>query len=212
MYDRQQELMDATQLANERILIVGVGAIGRQVALTLSAMGAKDVTVCDMDLVDQSNVATQGYSPNDIGKKKVAALQESVLNHFGLSINSKETPWNPAEFRDFNATVLFSCVDRMDVRRSLWIYAKRHQSIKYFLDGRMLAEMGHVFCYNRDSLEEYGNTLFSDEEAIQGRCTRRGTLYMASILSNMMVGRLALAMRGVTARNKYTFNLVGEMA
>ena len=211
MYERQQELLNADQLASENILIVGVGAIGRQVALTLSAMGAKNITVCDMDLVDESNVATQGYSPRDIGKKKVAALQESVLSHFGLPITPKESPWNPAEFRQSNHTILFSCVDRMDVRRSLWIHAKRTPSIKYFLDGRMLAEMGHVFCYDRTSIEQYGETLFNDDEAIQGRCTRRGTLYMASILSNMMVGRRALALRGVAAKNKYTFNLIGEM-
>ena len=210
MYERQEELMSAENLANEKILVVGVGAIGRQVVNTLTSMGAKQITICDMDEVDESNVATQGYPIGNIGLPKVQALSSEAYRNNKILIDAYNNPWNPKKFADSNFTVLFSCVDRMDVRRSLWIYATKHDSIKYFMDGRMLAEMGHVFCYERTNLAEYEKTLFTDEEAIQGRCTRRGTLYMANILSNMMVGRLALAMRGTKAKPKYTFNLVGE--
>ncbi len=210
MYERQEELMSAHTLSNEKILVVGVGAIGRQVVNTLTSMGATNITVCDMDEVDESNVATQGYSIRQIGQLKVLALCSDIANKNNVNVNVYERPWNPKIFSDSGFTILFSCVDRMDVRRSLWIYATKHNTIKYFMDGRMLAEMGHVFCYERDNLAEYEKTLFTDEEAIQGRCTRRGTLYMANILSNMMVGRLALAMRGTKAKPKYTFNLVGE--
>lgn len=210
LYERQEELMSAETLANEKILVVGVGAIGRQVVNTLTSMGAKNVTICDMDEVDESNVATQGYSIRNIGQPKVQALSSETYRNNNILIDVYDNPWNPKKFAASNFTVLFSCVDRMDVRRSLWIYATKHDSIKYFMDGRMLAEMGHVFCYERTNLADYEKTLFTDEEAIQGRCTRRGTLYMANILSNMMVGRLALAMRGTKAKPKYTFNLVGE--
>lgn len=210
MYERQEELMSARTLSNEKILVVGVGAIGRQVVNTLTSMGATNITVCDMDEVDESNVATQGYSISHIGQLKVAALYSDIARQNNISLRTYDSPWNPKKFATSDFTILFSCVDRMDVRRSLWIYATKHNTIKYFMDGRMLAEMGHVFCYERDNLAEYEKTLFTDEEAIQGRCTRRGTLYMANILSNMMVGRLALAMRGTKAKPKYTFNLVGE--
>ena len=146
MYERQEELMSARTLSNEKILVVGVGAIGRQVVNTLTSMGATNITVCDMDEVDESNVATQGYSISHIGQLKVAALYSDIVRQNNISLRTYDSPWNPKKFADADFTVLFSCVDRMDVRRSLWIYATKHNTIKYFMDGRMLAEMGHVFC------------------------------------------------------------------
>lgn len=211
MYERQKELLDQEQLATKTILIIGAGAIGRQIALTLAAMGAKHITICDADKVDDSNVATQMYERSSIGQPKVEALKDKMLevNPDG-GFRVYNSWWDPRLFECDRFDVVFSCVDQMNARRSIWLYCKR-RSVGLFIDVRMLAEIGHVLCFDRAHINEYEATLFTDAEALEGRCTRRGTLYMAQILANQAVGRLALFMRGIEASRVYTYNLIGEM-
>lgn len=212
-FERQHDLLSQEKLAEQRILIIGVGAVGRQVAISLAAMGAKNIRICDMDIVDESNIATQAYPSQDVGQKKVVSLIKTMrsLDHeSNSSFIEDEEAWNPRRYIEYNPTIVFSCVDRMDVRRSIFLFCKKNGT-PLFLDGRMLAEMGHVFCYDSTDIDGYENTLFTDEQAIQGRCTARGTLYMANILANLMVGKMSLALRGLKDSNKYTYNIVGEL-
>jgi sulfur carrier protein ThiS adenylyltransferase len=41
--------------------VIGVGAIGRQVALQLAALGVPDLSLYDPDTVAVENLAPQGY-------------------------------------------------------------------------------------------------------------------------------------------------------
>ena len=50
-YSRQRDLVPAERLAQCRITVVGVGAIGRQVALQLTAIGATSIQLVDFDTV-----------------------------------------------------------------------------------------------------------------------------------------------------------------
>lgn len=212
-FERQHDLINQKDLSEKKILVVGVGAVGRQVALSLAAMGAKNVTICDMDVVDLSNIATQAYPSSDVGEKKVVSLFKYMkgLDHEKDALfKIDDEQWNPKKYRDNPPDIIFSCVDMMNVRRALFLFAKSH-GVDLFIDGRMLAEMGHVFCYRSNNIDEYEKTLFSDEKAIPGRCTARSTLYMANILANLMIGKMALALRGFTPTPKYTFNLTGEL-
>ena len=212
-FERQHDLLSQEKLAEQRILIIGVGAVGRQVAISLAAMGAKNIRICDMDIVDESNIATQAYPSQDVGQKKVVSLIKTMrsLDHeANSSFMEDEEAWNPRRYIEYNPTIVFSCVDRMDVRRSIFLFCKKNGT-PLFLDGRMLAEMGHVFCYDSTDIDGYESTLFTDEQALQGRCTARGTLYMANILANLMVGKMSLSLRGLKDSNKYTYNIVGEL-
>ncbi len=212
-FERQHDLLSQEKLAEQRILIIGVGAVGRQVAISLAAMGAKNIRICDMDIVDESNIATQAYPSQDVGQKKVVSLIKTMrsLDHESNSSFMEDgEAWNPRRYIEYNPTIVFSCVDRMDVRRSIFLFCKKNGT-PLFLDGRMLAEMGHVFCYDSTDIDGYESTLFTDEQALQGRCTARGTLYMANILANLMVGKMSLSLRGLKDSNKYTYNIVGEL-
>src|SRR4051812_20557705 len=67
---RQRELVPSERLAELVVTVIGVGAIGRQVALQLAAIGVRTLQLVDFDAVDLSNVTTQGYSREDIGQPK----------------------------------------------------------------------------------------------------------------------------------------------
>jgi molybdopterin/thiamine biosynthesis adenylyltransferase len=81
-FDRQQDLVPADKLAALSIAVIGVGAIGRQVALQLAAMGARKLQLIDFDVVEATNVTTQGYSWEDAEKRrhKVEATRQAILN------------------------------------------------------------------------------------------------------------------------------------
>ena len=58
-YMRQKDIVPADRLAACKATIIGVGAIGRQVALQLTAMGIPWLQLIDYDTVDASNLASQ---------------------------------------------------------------------------------------------------------------------------------------------------------
>ena len=58
--------------------MIGVGAIGRQVALQLAAIGAPSIQLIDFDEVDATNVTTQGYLAEDVGQAKVLATATAI--------------------------------------------------------------------------------------------------------------------------------------
>src|SRR3954452_1856347 len=73
---RQRELLPPKELAACRALIIGVGAIGRQVALQLAAIGMPELDLVDDDIVGEENLAAQAYWPADLGERKVQATAD----------------------------------------------------------------------------------------------------------------------------------------
>ena len=57
---RQRELIPPEALAKCHAVVVGVGSVGRQVALQLAAMGVPAMTLLDPDTVSQENLGCQG--------------------------------------------------------------------------------------------------------------------------------------------------------
>ena len=58
---RQRDIVPPDRLATCRATVVGVGAIGRQVALQLAAIGMPWLQLIDPDVLEAVNLAPQGY-------------------------------------------------------------------------------------------------------------------------------------------------------
>ena len=65
-YSRQQDIVPAERIAQFKATVIGVGAIGRQVALQLTAIGITRLQLIDHDVVETSNLASQGYREKDL--------------------------------------------------------------------------------------------------------------------------------------------------
>src|SRR5262245_4508807 len=78
-FERQEDLVPQARLADLAVTVIGVGAIGRQVALQLAAIGVEHLQLIDFDTVELTNTVTQGYFQDDIGLDKVEATQNIVL-------------------------------------------------------------------------------------------------------------------------------------
>src|SRR4051812_24003328 len=70
---RQREIVPPEKLARVHALVIGVGAVGRQVALQLAATGVAEMSLVDDDVVDVVNLGPQAYSAQDLGQQKVQA-------------------------------------------------------------------------------------------------------------------------------------------
>ena len=72
--------LNAEQM-NKRILILGLGGVGANVAQILHRAGFKNFTIVDFDLVEESNLIRQfPYTKNDIDKLKTDVLADVLQN------------------------------------------------------------------------------------------------------------------------------------
>lgn len=75
-YSRQKDIVPRDRILECKATVIGVGAIGRQVALQLTAIGMPVLQLVDFDKVEISNLASQGYLQNDLNQPKVDATAE----------------------------------------------------------------------------------------------------------------------------------------
>ncbi len=206
-YSRQVDIIPKHRLDKCNVTIVGVGAIGRQVAMQLTAMGTNNIQFIDHDIVEMSNLASQGYLEGDLNKQKVDATAEicSKINNNLIvrKINGR--------FRRtaIIGNVLFCCVDKIDTRRHIWEAVK--DKVDFFVDGRMSAEVLRVIsASDAASREHYPSTLFSAGEAHAGSCTAKTTIYCANLAAAYMISRFTKWLRDIPSEKDIMLNLMSE--
>jgi sulfur carrier protein ThiS adenylyltransferase len=185
--------------------VIGVGAIGRQAALQLAAIGVRRLQLVDFDVVDASNVTTQGYRARDVGRLKVEAAAEAVLEiDPAIELDLVADRYRP---RMGLASAAFCCVDSISARDAIWRSAGRHCA--FWTDGRMRGEVLRVLAASDDSTRRhYATSLFSQDEAQVGLCTSRSTIYAASIAAGLMVHQLARWLRRMPTEPDVSLNLL----
>ena len=201
---RQQDLVPAEQLADRDVTVIGVGAIGRQVALQLAAIGARRIQLVDFDRVDCTNVTTQGYWAVDVGKLKVEATSEAIAQlDRSIDVEVVIDRYRP---QVETGRAVFCCVDSIETRAAIWRALKRRAD--FWADGRMLGEVIRILVAGDDAgRRHYPTTLFAASEAQPGRCTARSTIYTANIAAGFMVHQFARWLRGQPTGCDLTLNL-----
>lgn len=199
-FSRQSSLVPEAILSITPVTVIGVGAVGRNVALQLAAIGAKSVILHDFDMVDASNITTQGYRAAELGAYKVNACAAAIRE-----LDSEAAVWtNYERWRPGGGPVdghgVFCCVDSMAARRAI------HKGVKdrcaFFADARMMGETCYVYVASTpEEHEDYEATLFGDDEVESGRCTARSTIYCASFCAAAMVHQFARWLRGQATMN-----------
>jgi len=204
-YSRQKDLVPPARIAGCKATVLGVGAIGRQVALQLTAMGIPWLQLVDFDVVETSNLASQGYLEEDLGQLKVAATAAQCRRiNSGLEIVSIAERFRRS-LEIGNA--VFDCVDQIDVRRLIWEAVK--DTALFYGDGRMSAEVLRVLtACDSASRQHYPTTLFRTEEAFVGACTAKTTIYCANIAAGMMVAQFTKYLRQLPIEPDIQLNLL----
>jgi len=208
---RQREIVPPDRLALCHVLVIGVGAIGRQVALQLAAIGVPRLTLFDDDQVAIENLAPQGYWAEDLNKAKVEATAALCRR-----INP-DVQVTPVAERFKRSTVrrlpldrpliVFLCVDSIQCRRRLW-EALRSQAV-FFVDGRMNAEVVRVLAVASPGSDSYyATTLFQSEQAYAGSCTAKATIYTANVAAGLMLEQFTRWLRQLPVDADVCLNLL----
>lgn len=191
-FSRQADIVPQERINECKATVIGVGAIGRQVALQLTAIGIPHLQLIDFDHVEIHNLATQGYFVNDLTKPKVDATSalcrqmnfdvtvEVVLDRF-----KRATPIG---------NCVFCCVDSITARKHIWDAVK--DKVNFFCDGRMSAEVLRIItACDPKSRTYYPQTLFAQEQAQAGPCTAKSTIYCANIAAGFMLAQFTKHLR-----------------
>ena len=206
---RQRDLVPMDRLSGVTTTVIGVGAIGRQVALQLAAVGAPSIQLIDFDTVDATNVTTQGYPCQDIGQPKVLATAGAIRNlDASLRVTTAEDRYRA---RQEIGEAVFCCVDSISARAAIWRSAAR--GCRFWADGRMLGEVIRILAVaDTNGFTQYGGTLFPQSDAQGGSCTSRSTIYAASIAAGIMVHQFTRWLRRIPVDFDTTLNLLaGEL-
>ena len=204
---RQSGLVPREKLKPLTVTVIGVGAIGRQVALQLTALGVQRLQLIDFDNVEPTNITTQGYLTEDLGQFKVDATARAV-QAIEASVETKRIV---DRFRPGLVTgeAVFVCVDSISSRATIW-RALQHQC-SFWCDGRMRGEVLRILtATDSKSRDHYDTTLFAQAEAHTGACTSRSTIYTASIAAGLMLHQFTRWLRGISTDCDMTLNLLAS--
>ncbi|MBQ3420178.1 MAG: ThiF family adenylyltransferase [Romboutsia sp.] len=189
-YSRQSEIFNVNEWnnMNERINVIGCGATGSWVALSLAKLGIENVYLYDFDKVEMHNLPNQAFGVSDIGQNKAEAIKNTIKNLTGLEYKAFDKQVNR---NDKLPGITFLLVDSMKAREGIMQSLKFNPQSKYAIETRLALEGGilhFVDCNNLEKIKNFEDTLFSDSEAQVSACGHSLSLGCTSqIVANMAV-------------------------
>lgn len=178
-----------------KIVIVGIGTTGSNVAVRLAELGLRDITVIDFDRVEAHNCGHQAYRINkDVGRLKTEALREIIEDKTGTRINIISRRVHP---KNIKCDILVNGVDSMRDRKRLF----EQSDYMLMTDSRMSGEGVSVYTIGDEDNDKYLKTLFDDSEAEQTLCGQRSIGYMGALVSALM----AFSIKKALTNQKYSW-------
>jgi molybdopterin/thiamine biosynthesis adenylyltransferase len=154
-----------------RVDVIGAGATGSKLAMSLAKHGVECLHVHDFDKVESHNVANQIYGNDDVGRLKVDALQEMIERQTGTVITTHNQPVDGTQ--ELGA-VVFLLTDTMSSRKEIWQRGlKFKQRTRLMIETRMGADSGRIYTVNPCKLPEingWEGTLYDDKVAEASAC------------------------------------------
>ena len=153
----------------ENIHIIGCGAIGSTVAFLLAKLGLTNLILYDEDVVESKNVANQMYRDVDIGKPKVEALKDMLID---INPDLKDTIQTRGFYKDEQLDgYVFMAADSIVVRRSIAESNKYNMNVIGMFDFRMRLEDAQHYAADWSNVRMKDDLLasmnFTDEEAAE---------------------------------------------
>jgi molybdopterin/thiamine biosynthesis adenylyltransferase len=153
----------------KKIAIAGAGGIGSNLLAVLFDYGFNrkqfnyaetEIDIYDNDQIDVKNLLHQNFKLDDVGKYKVSVLEDKYV------VNGIKKRMTEKEFKDYD--LIFSCVDSMPFRKSLYEYGwSKGKDGVFWIDGRCTSRQAAMF--NSDIPKEQ-LLPYIDESKEEGGC------------------------------------------
>ena len=180
------------------IHVIGAGAIGSATVLALAKMGCSNIIVQDHDLLEEHNLPNQIAKPSCLGKPKVEALKELVLELTEVEVKAVAEKYKNQPLKG----VIISAVDNMRTRKVIWKNVKLNPQVSLLIDPRMGAEFARVYVIkpcDMMHIEFYESNLYSEKESEDLPCSARTIIYCPSVIGSFIalaVKKFALGEKG----------------
>lgn len=203
---RHQEILPLDMCSNVPVTVIGCGATGSHLIMSLVELGFDRITVYDFDKVEAHNLANQAFNQNQIGWLKVDAMRELVAAKLGgIPEAMRFSP--EAVTADTQLTgIVFLLTDTMASRREI---ANALENTSYVIETRMASSYGNVFgFYPRIHMPAWLDTLTNDEDAEVSACgTSISVGPTAKITANLAVWHLINFLNGAEDSTRTNFYL-----
>jgi len=152
LYTRAKGLLEVGILENKRVLIVGLGSGGSNIAVELAKSGVGMFTLIDFDRIELHNISRHICGVNELGRLKTNAVRDAILlkNPYAkidtLDINVDEH-LDILEKEIKRADIVLAATDNNRSRFNINTFAIKHRKVALY--GRVIAraEGGDVFIY-----------------------------------------------------------------
>lgn len=193
----------------DKVTVIGAGATGSWLVMQLAKLGITDITVYDFDHVEEHNIPNQIFGLSDVGKPKVEALFEHVLNATGTEIVIKNERFIDQRLSGY----VFLMVDTMSGRKSIFDKSiKMKSAVKLLVEPRMGLNEGRIYNVNPMSMTQikaYEACWYPDDEAVVSACgTSVSVITSALVVSAWCVRQLINHHAGVELSNEILLDLM----
>lgn len=160
MFSRAKGILEVDILTDKRVMIIGLGSFGSQIAIELAKAGVGHFALFDFDRVELHNLARHTCTIKDLGRLKTDAIKEAILGKnklatvelFPIDINKHKELMDEEVAK---ADIVICATDNNPSRFSLTQSLLRHNKVAIFGRAVTRAEGGDVFrhrpggpCYN----------------------------------------------------------------
>jgi molybdopterin/thiamine biosynthesis adenylyltransferase len=174
----QIEYAGQEKLTKSHVLIVGAGGLGAPTALYLAASGVGNLTICDFDTVDLTNLQRQIiHTTQSVGTNKALSAQQTIYEiNPEVNVQTVQQKSTEAEFSKLaaEADVVIDCSDNFATRYALnrVCFAVK----KPLVSGAAVQFEGQITVYDfRHEASPCYHCLFPDTGSDQEmRCTENG--------------------------------------
>lgn len=140
-FDRLEQFIPRARMLEQSATVIGVGAVGRNVALQLVALGIPKLQLIDFATVEVADITSEGFLSEDVGCPKVDAV--GGLCHRTEPLLELETICERIQPSHDIGTNVFCCVGRNADRAAIW--ESVHDRCRFWGDGRIVADTARIF-------------------------------------------------------------------
>jgi len=197
MRSRSADLVDHQQLKHTHVAIIGLGAIGSNVAYVLSKMGVGYIWGYDADVVGEENIEPQVYRGPDVGKGKAAALGWYLTPPSEYYVIPEW--WEKDTVVPAPNTIVIGAVDSMESRQDIvasLIKGPGANRWTHYIDGRMGGNIIQVYHATPETIRDYYQESVAGVTPMELLCSETAIAYNGLMCATYIARMVASILNG----------------